>query len=281
MRTETNAKKFHVNDLQESKVNSRRAKILVVEDIDVNQELMFKLLTKLECDCEIAGNGIEALQKCRLTPFDLIFMDCQMPELDGYAATVQIRTQQNSNNKIPIIAMTALSQQDKTKCLAAGMDDYLSKPFSLDSLKKMLNKWLPLTVIAPEIHAADIHFPAANVLNRQHLDTAKLAELKELMGEDFYGLLDTYLSGSQDRIDALQAAVQNSDIKSVIQAAHSLKGTSSNLGALYLAKLCDELARQAQQDKNNNLIDKIDLIVKEYQEVRASLQTFYQEYISL
>lgn len=126
----------------ESKTGNYR--ILLAEDNQVNQLVAQKMLEKLNMSIDTVSNGQEVIQALSLFPYDLIFMDCQMPKMDGYEATSTIRKNESSVKRIIIIAMTANAMPgDKEKCLKAGMDDYLSKPLSIDSLTKILSKWLP------------------------------------------------------------------------------------------------------------------------------------------
>lgn len=118
--------------------------ILVVEDNPVNQKMMVKILEKLGCRVEVAGNGMEALVKLEGGAYDLILMDCQMPEMDGYEATAEIRRRENTDRHIPIIAMTAHTMVgDREKCLDAGMDDYIAKPIKKEIVSEMIGRWAP------------------------------------------------------------------------------------------------------------------------------------------
>ena len=100
------------------------------------------MLQKLNCRVDVAANGKEAVEMVQAFPYDLLFMDCQMPEMNGYEATAEIRKQKNSKTQIPIIAMTANAMQgDRAKCLAAGMDDYISKPVNKEKLEEALVRW--------------------------------------------------------------------------------------------------------------------------------------------
>jgi CheY-like chemotaxis protein len=121
-------------------------RILVGEDNQVNQMIIRKMLEKLDIRCEIAGDGKEVIAALQSRPYDLVFMDCHMPEMDGYDATAFIRESKSiPDNQIPIIAMTANAMQgDREKTLAAGMDDYLSKPVDMKKLREILAKWLAI-----------------------------------------------------------------------------------------------------------------------------------------
>jgi two-component system, sensor histidine kinase and response regulator len=118
------------------------AYVLVVEDNPVNQKIAVRMLEKIGCRVDLAANGAEALRKAAQSPYDLIFMDCQMPEMDGYEATAEIRRCEGHVKHTPIIAMTAHTMQgDREKCLQTGMDDFLPKPVKKEALSEILQKW--------------------------------------------------------------------------------------------------------------------------------------------
>ena len=129
------------------KINNyyNKFKILLVEDNLTNQKLTVKILSKLSLNCDIAGNGVEAVEAYKSRDYDLVLMDCQMPEMDGYEATKQIRHIENTNGKnkhTPIIAITANAMAgDAEKCLNAGMDNYLSKPIDKSKLIDMISEY--------------------------------------------------------------------------------------------------------------------------------------------
>lgn len=119
--------------------------VLVVEDHFINMELMKEMLDRLNCTVDTAENGIDALGHISRQNYDIIFMDLQMPEMDGFQTTKEIRNMQKGKRETPIIAITANAMQsDKQKCLDAGMDDYLAKPFEIQDIEKLLKKYLSL-----------------------------------------------------------------------------------------------------------------------------------------
>ncbi|MBU2643096.1 response regulator [bacterium] len=119
------------------------ARILVVDDYIDNQELARTLLEKMECEVDVAEDGLEAVEMVRDADYDAVFMDIQLPELDGYGATRQIREAEGSKKHTPIIALTANALEgDKEKCLKAGMDDYLAKPFRGEDIERVLSRFL-------------------------------------------------------------------------------------------------------------------------------------------
>ena len=120
-------------------------RVLVVEDNHINQRVAAGLLHRLQCDVDIAANGVEALKMALATPYDAILMDAMMPVMDGFEATAEIRRRESAGSRVPIIGITALAtNDDRQRCLDAGMDDYLSKPIDLDVLRAILARWLPL-----------------------------------------------------------------------------------------------------------------------------------------
>ncbi len=122
-------------------------RVLVVEDNPVNRRIAQRMLERLGCDVGLADNGRIALQLAQANPYDIIFMDCLMPELDGYEATRELRRLQEGKVRIPIIALTAHStEEDRDRCLRAGMDDYLTKPVSTESFAATLKAWLKSAV---------------------------------------------------------------------------------------------------------------------------------------
>lgn len=122
----------------------RGTRVLVVEDNVVNQRVAVRILEKLDCRADVAANGLEAVEALARSAYDCIFMDCQMPEMDGYEATAALRQRERRTAQhTPIIAMTANAMQgDRERCLAAGMDDYIGKPIKSGELLAMLRKWV-------------------------------------------------------------------------------------------------------------------------------------------
>ena len=158
----TRTKALHEIAAAKSKLADRfagmPARVLIAEDNIVNQKVAVRMLERLGLHPDVAANGCEAVELCAMLPYDLIFMDCQMPEMDGYAATAEIRKQQGANGRAAIIAMTAeVMEGCREHCIAAGMNDYISKPVRLDDMIEALKKWVPKVI------------PAANGLQEREL----------------------------------------------------------------------------------------------------------------
>jgi CheY-like chemotaxis protein len=119
--------------------------VLAVEDMAMNMMLIKKVLSKFDLEIDVAKSGREALQKCQSEHYDIVFMDCQMPEMDGFEATEKIRAHEKAENKeaVPIVALTADAMiGDREKCIAAGMNDYINKPFKDAEIARALERWI-------------------------------------------------------------------------------------------------------------------------------------------
>jgi diguanylate cyclase (GGDEF)-like protein len=213
-------------------------RILVAEDNRTNQMVAAGMLAMNGCACEFAANGREALLAAKAGHFDLILMDCSMPEMDGYEATAHIRAFEGAiGRRTPLVAMTANTQPgDADKCLAAGMDDYLAKPITLVELRHKLEKWLP------RAHAdAD---PAADSGDCP-IDQDLFAKLREIMGPTLPQAVSPFLEDTPQYLLELETAVHARDGETARARAHAIKGSSGNLGAnalALLAKQAEELA---------------------------------------
>ena len=217
-------------------------KILVVEDNLVNQSVAIHVLKQLGYEGVAANNGLEAIAMLNQSHFPLIFMDCQMPELDGYETTKKIREMESAlknegRARIRIIAMTANAMEgDRQRCLTAGMDDYISKPIMLPDIEALLSGHK-----APE--------PPSNETNQEnnilHLDPAVLANFNKLSPEDPYDPLTDLVELFGEEIPkqktSIEEALEQGDIKTFSRIAHTFKGSANNIGARRLADLCQKL----------------------------------------
>ena len=235
---------------------------LLVEDNPVNRQVAQRLLSLIGITFDIAENGKEGFEMMGRGAYDVVLMDCQMPVMDGYTATRSRRTleQERGMPRIPIIAMTANAMAgDREKCLASGMDDYMSKPLNRGLLEQTIRKWMPKNrkVEAPP---AQPPTPEAGKLHSavRQTEPVKLSpstpainegivnELIDVMGSEFTSLVKVYLEDTPKNLGILVAAAERGDVQAMIAPAHSLKSTSANLGAMALsdlAKLIEHGAR--------------------------------------
>jgi PAS domain S-box-containing protein len=217
-------------------------RVLVVEDNPVNQKVAARMLGNLGCRVDLAANGREALDLLSRLPYDVVFMDCMMPEMDGYDATAAIRRIPGPRSKTPVVAMTANAMQgDRERCLAAGMDDYISKPVRAEKLKAALERW---TAKHPAFGQRDPTPPPAP-LGRTPVDVAALDQLGGLQpssGADIIvEFIEIFLTDLPARRAAIREAVESGKGVAIATAAHALKGSSAYMGARELQRLCQEL----------------------------------------
>jgi CheY-like chemotaxis protein/HPt (histidine-containing phosphotransfer) domain-containing protein len=229
-------------------VFGRPPRILLVEDNAVNQLVASRMLQQYGCDVGTADDGQQAIDAVQAAEYDLILMDCQLPGIDGYEATRTIRA--GSGHRIPIIALTAHAMSgERERCLAAGMDDYLSKPVRREALVTTLARWLPLDE-PPQGGPADEPAEAVGT----DLEPAMIAQLRSLdAGHPGFlrELVENFAADSAELVASLPAQVAARDGDAVRTAAHRLKGTAANLGAKRLSEACaalEEAAAQAQWD---------------------------------
>jgi len=242
-------------------------RILLVEDNAVNREVAVGMLESLGCAAISVENGRLAIEAADAAAYDAVLMDCQMPVMDGLTATAQIRRREQHTGavRVPIIALTANAMEgDRERCLAAGMDDFLSKPFTQQQLATLLRRWLALRAL-PEMERRD--------LSRVPLiDAGVLRNIAALAKPTLLNsMIDLYLHHSPDLIEAIETAAANMQADELSQAVHTLKSSTSNLGGTRLAlvaKECEVLAREGGVAQAGRIVPRIR---KEYQEFCAAL----------
>ncbi len=223
-------------------------RILVVEDDQVNQLVAMHQVQSLGFSAQAVSNGREALRVLDQARFDLVLMDCQMPELDGYETTRRIRRQETESERhLPVIAVTAHAMPgDREKCLAAGMDDYLAKPFKEDSLAAVLDQWLGLDQSARSIRGPTATSAApASVLDRETVDRLQQIDRRSKRGF-LRRSIEVFLSHNAPKLRDLRRALEQQDSEPLGQIAHGLAGSAGTLGALDLSLLGRQLERVAE-----------------------------------
>lgn len=234
----------------------RAEKILVVEDHRINQKVILNQLKLLHYRADCAENGRQALDRLSQHPYDVVLMDCQMPVLDGYETTRELRRREGETHHTIVIAMTAHAMKgDREKCLAAGMDDYLSKPINVATLERTLERWLsgkdPVEAIAP-----------AATPEPETEDTAPL-DLKQL--DDATGgdlelqqiVLAAFLEDTAIDLASLKTSSEAGDLDDFTSKSHRIKGSSGNVGAMSMYRIAADLERRARRGSLENASEAI------------------------
>ncbi|MDH5480304.1 MAG: EAL domain-containing protein, partial [Nitrosomonas sp.] len=246
---------------------SLNAKILLAEDNLINQEVGIGILSAIGCQVEVVNNGLEAIDAATNKDYDLILMDCHMPELDGFQATTKIREHEKTagtQNHIPIIALTADIQKGIVEtCLDAGMDDYLSKPFNKKQLQDLLVKWLPIQLKKPERRA------------QTKTNSSTLNNLRELTTDTGENLLTKaitlFMQSAPQEIDALQHALDQQDYVALGKIAHGFKSACANLDVQSLADCAASIEEIALQGHTTGVDVLLETMKSDLPNVLAAL----------
>ncbi|GFZ98793.1 response regulator [Okeania sp. KiyG1] len=269
-----------VNSTQKSKIQSNvklaeklPLKILLAEDNVVNQKVAINILKNLGYRADVAANGLEVLVALRRQSYDVVFMDVQMPEMDGLTATHKICTEWEKEKRPRIIAMTANAMQgDRENCLAAGMDDYISKPVRLEALTTALSKcYIPETTTEQDV----LSQPELEGV----IDLAVLQELKKIAGgesELLVEVIDCYLEDSPKLLDEMSQAIKQQQAKLLQRSAHSMKSSSASVGASNLSELCKKLEYIAREGTTEGADKILSQAQAEYRLVETALRSELQ-----
>jgi|GEM_PF-1922084 len=264
--------------------------ILVAEDNQTNQEVIRRQLRKLGYSCVIANDGVEAERIYTRHDFSLVLTDCHMPNRDGYELTGVLREiQQREGNRIPIIAITANALVgEQEKCIAAGMDDYLSKPVELNKLKLVLKKWIvdtPESVSKERIFvdkvplepALPVEQPVVMPLVGSALDTTVQESIFGGDQEEYMESLEDFLELSLPDFQTLSRETSETiDLQSLRQTCHRLKSSAKTIGALPLGAVCERLERYAESGDiggiDGGLLEMADLVEQVEEDIRRQLK---------
>lgn len=219
--------------------------VLLAEDNAVNQRVATAMLQKLGCQVTIVTNGREAVAAWQQGSYDLIFMDCQMPELDGFTATAEIRRREGDVRHTPIVAMTANALEgDRERCLAAGMDDYLTKPITRARLEAILARWLaPSARLEENVELGSDRLPLIDAKQLDHATGGDRALAQEI--------LVIFAEGLPELSRRIAEAASRGDAAALVAAAHELKGSAANVGACRLSSLAAEIETAARQGQTS------------------------------
>lgn len=253
-------------------------KILLTEDNPINQEVASIMLESMGCEVEVAENGSEAISALEKDTYDLVFMDCQMPVMDGFEATRTIRKQSKYQN-LPVVALTANAMEgDRELCLASGMDDYLSKPINQNELLRTVNRWVPM----PSHSATTSSCKSAptkvdNTMNFK-IDENALNAIKALQRpgrpDILAKIVNMYLTKTPELIADIECGIAESDSAKVKMAAHTLKSSSAYVGATTLADQCNKLESKAANDELSETEAHIEAINTGFNAVAVQIKQF-------
>ncbi|MEM7350525.1 MAG: ATP-binding protein [Acidobacteriota bacterium] len=251
------------------------ALVLVVEDVLPNQRIAQLMLERLGCRVDLANDGVEALEALDRQRYDLVLMDCQMPRLDGFRATNEFRRRESDQDqRTPIVALTAHALAgDRERCLAAGMDDFLSKPVALDILWQTLEKW----VLKQPAEMPGVGNGGPNPRQTEPEETPellcpdRLATLRLLGQDTLHQVTRLFLDSTPSEIARIRQSVAEGDRNTLLATAHTLKGNAANLGATRLQALCTEIRAQMESD-NGTVSSLVEALEEEHARVQAALQ---------
>lgn len=259
-------------------VGDPRPAVLVAEDNPVNQRVAAIMLEHLGYQVDIEVDGAGAVRAATHGTYQAILMDCQLPILDGYEATCEIRRHEGASRRVPIVAVTAsMTETDRERCLAAGMNDCLVKPLTVEALAAVIARWAPDDPAPADPSAiVDGDLSAPTEPGRPVLDPvvlARLARLGEAAGEDLLArLAGLFLADADARVGALREAVAAGAATNAGLVAHTLGGASANVGATHLASLCATLAAAGAADDLAGCGALVDAVADELAAVRSALR---------
>ncbi len=235
------------------KDEGRNIRILLAEDNTVNQQVAVFMLEARGYLVDVVGNGREAVDALARAPYAVVLMDCQMPEMDGFEATAEVRRREGSMQHTPVIALTAHALRgEREKCIAAGMDDYVAKPINPDTLYATLRRWtLKISALPTAAGEAAIGAPIEPELTPLESDAEatldqtvffNLRKLQQPGTPDIVGtLIDLFLDETPAKLGIVRESVEQGDAPKLTKITHSLKGSSASIGARRMAQVCAEL----------------------------------------
>ncbi len=263
----------------------RRRRILVVEDNPVNQMVAVGLLGALGYEAETASDGLEALDLFEPGLFDAVLMDVQMPRMDGYAAARAIRQLETADRRVPILAMTAAAVEgERERCLAAGMDDFLTKPVDPTALSTVLGEWLggrPGEATQPESGPPTVPVGAPVPAALAGLDTARLDMLRDLDPGDTTYLdraIGNFVTNTPVALATISAAVADGDPHTLRQAAHKLAGSALNLGVTDAGETAQRVELACDGDTDECVAELVDALGDALERGRAALLAYRATY---
>ncbi|MEM9728176.1 MAG: response regulator, partial [Myxococcota bacterium] len=230
-------------------------RVLLAEDNPTSTMVTEALLKKLKCEVEVAVDGRDALEMARIKRYDIIFMDCSMPMMDGFQATLRIR-ERSQNQDVPIIALTAsTTAEDRQRCLKAGMNDTIGKPVRATVLQRMFGRWVSLEALDNPVSLR-----AASATPSSALDMRMVRQLVSLDEDDdgfIQDVMVAYIDQLRDSVVELGSALDAADMDRVRTTAHSIKGASKQIGASRVGELLGAIEREDHVDPARDLVSQV------------------------
>jgi len=263
-------------------------RILVAEDVPTNQKIAKEMITMLGYDVDIACNGSEALLMSSNNDYDLIFMDCQMPVMDGYDATVEIRLREQTqdNRPIPIVALTAgFNEEDRKRCKQAGMDHYLTKPFSVSDIKQALRKYIGESRQGKTLSKASEQSSFVNDSNEKKakngniFNNSAIENIREVERQTGKSILpdifDGFIQQMDEKLIEIESNCAQGDAESLYRTAHAIKSMSANIGAEKVRSISAHIEMKGRSNELNGISASIEKLVESYSEFTANFKTKY------
>ncbi|BCL35598.1 PAS domain S-box protein [Nostoc sp. MS1] len=275
----TNSQSVDTLNIDSSLAEQRPLRILLAEDIVINQKVALLMLKKLGYRADVVANGLKVLEALQHQAYDVVLMDVNMPEMDGLRASQIISQNWSSGSRPYIIAMTANAMRgDRQACLAAGMDDYLSKPLQMEELAKALRKCHHLSIDIEKTHST-ISSQTQSITELHDLkfatmDANVLQALRDMLGENqvaFAELINCYLTESPKLIGEIDIAIASNDAQALWKTAHKLKSSSGSVGAVFLTQLCKQLETRGRSSNLSGCVELGSQLRQEYELVQIAL----------
>jgi two-component system sensor histidine kinase/response regulator len=259
----------------EAELHASRGHVLLVEDYPVNQVVATRMLERSGYRVDAVNNGREAVEALSNIPYGAVLMDVQMPEMDGYEATAEIRRREGSVRHTPVIAMTADAMQgDRERALAAGMDDYIAKPVKHEELEAVLGRWIPQPEQEPPAHTRDEDSGTAEDTPALDLSVLESRRGPQRDGEPdkLARIVGLFIEDVPLRLDELRQAVERGEAQKVEETAHMLKGGSGYMGAVQMAQICAGIQGLGASGELSRAPQLLDDLEAEFKRIRPALE---------
>lgn len=212
--------------------------VLIADDVEVNRFILNSMLSKIGIVADFAENGLEALEKVKTNHYDLIFMDCRMPVMDGFEATKKIKSLESNKSKIPVIALTAnAGQSDQQACHKAGMDDFMAKPYSETQLGDVIDTWID----SGKLQEKPANTAPVETDEKEEINLTQFNTLKSTMADEFFDFINSMPTKFSHYKSEIAGHLKDADYDSVHEKAHALKGLSALVGGVHISELAQSL----------------------------------------